>query len=276
MRSPAEGWVDANGVRLHYLDWGRSDARALLVLHGGSAHAHWWDLFADAVADEYRVVALDLRGHGDSRRPEPAAYGIDDYVADVVALVGALGLPRLSVIGHSMGALVAAAYASAAAVPIEALVLVDIRIRPSRGGKRYIDRLRQWPHPVFPSRAEGIRRFRLLPSGTAAAPEVLAHVAGHGLRDLADGRATPKFERAALSDAAVRDISGDLQRLRCPILYIRGAESIFVPRSALEELRVAVPSADTAEVPGAHHHVMLDDPPGFERAVREFLKRHGL
>ena len=58
-------------------------APAVVLLHGGSAHARWWDHFAAAIGDAYHVVALDLRGHGDSEHADPPAYRIDDYAGDV-------------------------------------------------------------------------------------------------------------------------------------------------------------------------------------------------
>lgn len=257
-------------MRLHYLAWGDPAAQPVLLMHGGSAHAHWWDAFAASMASDYRVVAVDLRGHGDSGRPTPPAYLLDDYVADIAAFVEALGFSRVVLIGHSLGGLVAVVYASRASVPVEAVVVVDVSVRQS-SGRRFLDRLRQWPHPVYSSAAEGVRRFRLLPSATAATPEMLAHVARHGLRDLPGGGSTPKFDRAALDDAAVRDVRAEFARLRCPILFVRGAKSTVASPAAIEEVRALAPHAHAAEVPGAYHHVMLDNPDGFENAVRGFL-----
>jgi pimeloyl-ACP methyl ester carboxylesterase len=271
MSVPADRFVALDGLRLHYLEWGRRGAPPLLLVHGGSAHAHWWDFLATALAGEYHVISVDLRGHGESGRPEPPAYALEDYVTDVEAVIRSCGWSRLAVVGHSMGALVAVAFASRGQVAVDALGLVDIRVRQSPGGRRYLERLALWPHPVYASRAEAIRRFRLLPSATAAAPEVLAHVADRGLRDLPGGRCTPKFDRAALSEAAIRDVSAELAALRCPILYVRGAHSTIVPARAMDEVRALAPQARLAEIPGAYHHVMLDNPPAFERVVRAFL-----
>ncbi len=271
MRTPSEHTIEANGLRLHYLEWGKAPSPTLLLIHGGSAHAHWWDFFAAAVADRYRVVCPDLRGHGDSGQPEPARYEIEDYVADVAAVVEATGARRLAVVGHSMGGAVAAAYAHRAGDAVEALVLVDMRVRTGAGSRRYLERLAQVPHPVYSSRAEGVRRFRLLPSAHGASRPVLEHVAAHGLRDLAGGRSTPKFARAALAAAALRDVSAELGALSCPLLFVRGAHSTAAPPAAAAEVCAVAPQARVVEIPDAHHHVMLDNPQAFERAVAGFL-----
>lgn len=262
----------ANGLRLHYLEWGEAGKPLVLLQHGSSAHAHWWDRFAPLLAPEFHLVALDLRGHGDSEHADPSAYSLDTYAGDLAALVKDLGVPSVRVVGHSLGALVATVFAATSEVPVEALCLVDVRLRGKREGERpFLDRLRQFPHPIYASREEAVRRFRLLPSGTTASPEILAHVALHGLRETADGRFTLKFDRNTLRDHIARDVRPELTSLRCPLLYVRGAESTLAPLKAADEVRALVPGAKIVEIAGAHHHVMLDRPAEFGEAVRQFL-----
>ena len=83
--------VGINGLRLHFLEWGTPGRPALCFLHGGAAHAHWFDLVAPAFADRFHVVSLDQRGHGESQWAEPAAYATQDFVADLIGVMDALG-----------------------------------------------------------------------------------------------------------------------------------------------------------------------------------------
>src|SRR6266545_2575758 len=69
--------VEVNGLRLNFLEWGTSGRPVLCFLHGGSAHAHWFDLVAPAFVDRFHVIALDQRGHGESDWAEPPAYATD-------------------------------------------------------------------------------------------------------------------------------------------------------------------------------------------------------
>jgi len=265
--------ITLHRLRLHYLDWGKPQAPALLLLHGGSAHAHWWDWFAPTVADRFHVLALDLRGHGDSQWARPPAYGVSDYAGDVVAFAEALGLHPLRLIGHSLGGTVAATAAACMAERMAALVIVDSRTQARQDRRRFMQRLAGMPHPRYRSLEQGISLYRLLPSDSTAPAEILAAVAAHALRQDGDGTWTFKFDRAALAAIKGHDVTPHLAQLRCPMLAVRGAASPLMPAAAIEALRAAAPQLETIEIAGAHHHVMLDRPVEFSAAVGEFLKR---
>jgi len=265
--------ITANGLQLHFREWGPSAGLPLVLLHGGSAHSHWWDRFAPTVADVYRVLALDLRGHGDSAYPDPPAYRISDYADDLTAFVERLGLGRVELIGHSLGGMVATAYAGRAPALVRSLVVVDSQLKITPSGARYMIRLRHFPAPVYRSEEDAIRRFRLLPVRTTADPRLLAHVAARGIRQRSDGSWVLKFDREALSHNDPQDLSPSLHRLCCPLLFVRGAHSTLLPHAALAALQAAAPHAEVVEIPDAYHHVMLDNPEAFARHVRAFLDR---
>src|SRR5215213_6577412 len=76
--------VDVAGTDVHYLAWGERGRRGLVFVHGGGAHAHWWSPIAATFADELRVLALDLSGHGDSGHRE--AYALEQWTDEVMAV----------------------------------------------------------------------------------------------------------------------------------------------------------------------------------------------
>src|SRR6185369_15349988 len=80
-------FVELGTTRLHYVEWGSAEKPPMLLLHGGSAHAHWWDFVAGDLTATHRVLALDLRGHGDSGWPADAVYDLDAHVGDVLGLL---------------------------------------------------------------------------------------------------------------------------------------------------------------------------------------------
>ena len=104
---PAEHLVVLGRMRFRYLDWGTPGKTPLLFLHGGGLTAHTWDLVCLALRADYRCLALDLRGHGDSEWSPEMDYGIAAHSGDVEALVDHLGLDGLGLVGMSLGGLTA-------------------------------------------------------------------------------------------------------------------------------------------------------------------------
>jgi pimeloyl-ACP methyl ester carboxylesterase len=269
--APTSRHIDANGVRLHCLDWGDASQPALMLLHGGSAHAHWWDLVVPHLADGYRCLALDLRGHGESDWSPARDYRLDTHAADLAVVADALGAERFFLAGHSFGGFVALTFAGGVGARLRGLVIVDSRLRIGERSVRYMEALRKLPHPVYASEAEAIRRFRLLPSGSVAPPDVIGDMVRHGVRRRDDGTWTLKFDRHAMASVPAQDLGPALSATTCPVLAIRAEHSTIVSRDALEQYRTVAPRAELAEIADAHHHVMLDQPAVLARRMREFL-----
>src|ERR1700739_3737716 len=109
----ADELIEMRGMRFHYRDWPsqKPGARDLVLLHGFTGHARSWDAFAQAMTDRYRVLALDQRGHGESGWAGAGHYGIEAMTEDLRAFVAALGLQGFTLLGLSMGGMVAIDYA---------------------------------------------------------------------------------------------------------------------------------------------------------------------
>jgi pimeloyl-ACP methyl ester carboxylesterase len=124
----ADELIEMRGLRFHYRDWPstRAGAPDLVLLHGYTGHARSWDAFAEAMTDRYRVLALDQRGHGETGWAAAEHYGVEDMADDLEAFVQALGLSRFSLVGLSMGGMVAMEYAGRRPKELAALVIVDI------------------------------------------------------------------------------------------------------------------------------------------------------
>jgi pimeloyl-ACP methyl ester carboxylesterase len=118
----------ANGLRLHVVEQGASDGPALLLLHGWPDSAQSYERVYPSIPPEWRVVAMDQRGHGQSDKPEHG-YAIDDLAADVPALLDALAIPRAVLVGHSMGTFVARRAAERAPGRVSGLALIGTALR---------------------------------------------------------------------------------------------------------------------------------------------------
>ena len=149
MQGPESHSYFSQRLRLHYVDWGNPDAPPLLLIHGGRDHCRNWDWVAEALRNDYRIVAPDLRGHGDSSWFVGGAYAMADYVYDIAQLVHQKRLAPVTVIGHSLGGSIALHYAGVYPETVKALVAIE-GLGPSpaqieaRGARSIDDRLREW------------------------------------------------------------------------------------------------------------------------------------
>lgn len=268
MSSSHSQFIDVNGTTLHYLEWGEKTNPPFILLHGGSAHAHWWDHIAPALAQSYRVLAFDLRGHGDSAWLEPPAYEIRDYVADLEAVITTLQLNSPILLGHSLGGFIALSDATAQASILRALIVVDIG--PQLRHSRYMRLLRALPPPIYQDQADLSDRFRLLPADTQAPADLLRHIARHSVQCGEDGNLRLKGDRAAMIRQPC-DLRPLLPTIVCPTLLLRGQNSKNLSTEKLTQMLHACPQAQGREIPAAGHHVFLDQPSLFLDIVTNFL-----
>lgn len=99
---PTQKFVTSQRIPISYWDWGNEEAPPLVLVHGGKDHARQWDRIAQAFRDTYHVVALDLRGHGDSGWSPGGTYGLSDNAIDLVRVIETVGAPA-RVLAHSYG-----------------------------------------------------------------------------------------------------------------------------------------------------------------------------
>lgn len=260
-----------NGLRLHYLDWGSRGKPALILLHGGSAYAQWWDFVAPAFTGDFHVIAPDWRGHGDSQHAEPPAYSTRHYIDDLHKLLGKIGVERPVIVGHSMGGHNAVIYATEHAAETAALVMVDTTVNYPESAVQFLRKLGQKPAKVFNSQAEAISRFQVLPRESFFSKERLEHIAGFAFTERADGRWVAKLDRRTLFREPV-DGRQRLARVSCPTLIVKAEKSPVLNHDKLAKLCAGLPDGRWAEVKDCYHHVMLDNPEGLIAVVRGFLK----
>jgi pimeloyl-ACP methyl ester carboxylesterase len=263
-------FVAVNGLRLHYLDWGTVGKRPFVLLHGGSAHAHWWDFVAPAFIDAFHVLALDQRGHGDSEHADPPAYGTRHYVADLRQFIEVLALQKPVLMGHSMGGHNALIYATQYARDLAALILVDTDATYSAAAVQFLRRLGERPAKEYSSLVEAIAHFQLLPRETFISHERLRYLASFAFAERLPGKWTAKLDRRTLFREPI-DGQPLLSHITCPTLIVRAQHSLVLSDKKLTRLVHHLPRARWVEVKDSYHHVMLDNPDGLVRAVRDFL-----
>jgi len=276
--TPRDEFVDIGGLCLHYLDYGGQGKPPLLLLHGMAMYAHTFDGNAQAWNDAFHVVALDQHGHGESQHPpraadgsgvpaDPAAYQTAVLAREVLEFADAMGWPRFSIVGQSMGGHSGMYLAATSPERIDRLVISDMeplfRLELMAFLRDAVSL------PTFSSIEEAAEAARL--RSPRATTEQLRQRSEHALRQLPDGRYTMKYDLWAPKRWQPLDLWPMLERITCPTLLVRGADSPVLRQEVAEEMVEHMPDARLVVVPNAGHGIGLDNPAEFERVIRDFL-----
>ena len=258
--------------RLHYLEWNPDAARTIVLLHGNSANAWWWDPVARATSPEYRLLALDQRGHGDSEWTRPVAYSPLDYARDLERFIehACAGREKPVVVGHSMGGLNVLAFARRSPERARGAVVIDSAVTSSRGRDRYLSRLKGLPVVTYPDLDTAKARFRLMPDEGGIATAILHEIAEKSLARTDDGRWTLKFDRESFLGGDGLAVLETIKEIRIPMMLVRAERSKIMTVEGLEFARVANPRMRVVTIPDAHHHVILEKPDAVVRVIEEF------
>jgi len=265
--------IEANGVRLRYLDYGTAGLTPMLCLHGGAVNAHWFDFVAAGFTAGYHVRALDQRGHGDSDWAQPPDYSYERYAADVAEVVKKLDLRDFVMVGHSMGGLVSLVYAATYPGRVKKIVVVDSTLVATPDRVAVLHQIGGREGKTYATRGEFVDNFRVRPAGTTAAPEILRYLAERSGRQGPDGLWRHKFDRHVYSKRVLIDIPPHWSRIGIPALLVKGGRSSRITPGIVADAKSRCPQVDLVEVPGADHHVTLDNPGGFVEAVNAWLGR---
>lgn len=254
------------GIRLHALHWGERGQRPLVLLHGGGANAHWWCHLAPDLTRNTSVVALDFRGHGASRYPEELEVGA--FNNDLEGLLDHLGREDAILVGHSMGGAIALDHA-ARHPQIRGLALLDVSAGASRRSRR-VARLALMLRRTYATREEAVARFNFLPRARGADEALRASIARASVCETDDGRYGFAFDPRWFGIPSRP--RPDLSRVTCPTLLIRGQASELLTPDGATALLGELPNAEFAEIPGAGHHVQLEQPAAVLEALQRFLE----
>lgn len=263
-----EGFVTSEGRRIHYLDWGATDKPAFVMLHGISRSGHSYDHIAPHFLDEYRVIAMDLRGHGESDWSPNGAYLVEDFVKDLHALVEQLGLRDVVLTGCSMGGRVVQVYAGMYPDRVRKVIVADV------GPER--------PEEVTTGLTARITREM---EGWASEDELFASLRRNPTRvsetihrtwvrfdtkKLPNGRIAWKYDPNVTKGLGPIELWNYIERIKAPTLYVVGGRSRLVPAETQEQLR-AFPTVEVVTIPEAGHYPHEETPEIFVAVVKAFL-----
>jgi len=285
--NPDDGFVEANGIRLHYLLWRTTERHApfppLVLLHATGFLARLWQQVAETLATQSDVYAFDMRGHGDSDKPPPEGdnYHWRNLVADLRGFCDALGLRGVPIVGHSSGGAAAASLAATHPEYVARLGLFEPIILPSgfmppedrRSDLAEGARKRRM---LWSSADELVEAYRTRPAFERWREDVLRLYAEEGTFRREDGQIELKcpgeVEAAFFDNSRSLDTWERLLDIHCPTLLMWG-ELTHGPFPALmAQVAERIPNATTATIPGAGHLAPMERPDAVAGTILAFLE----
>ncbi len=288
-------------IEIAGLDYGNGAAQPMLLLHGMRDLAWSMDPIAQAFRDRYRVIALDLRGHGDSAKP--GVYTMQHFVADLHLAVRVLALERPVLVGHSLGGQVVAQYAGVFPEHAAALVLIEGLGAPPREGEESAGGRRQLARTAIESLGESDYEARSLPDLEAAVERVLRNhprldrdrarfLARVGTCPHPDGGLRWKFDPAVQmtwGSHSAEQVEARWRWIECPVLVVIGEVSGaswwtrrriggrvrsfrgYLAPAELQRRLDCFADCTSIEIPSAGHMIHFDQPAQLNTAVERFL-----
>jgi len=255
--------IHANGIDIHYEISGSGPC--VVFAHSlGSDHSIW-AAQKSALAGRHKVIAYDLRGHGQTSAP-PGPYDFDLLARDAVALLDALQIDKASFVGISLGGMIGQALALAAPERLDKLVLADTACRyPPAAQAAWPERIRQIEAGGLAPLVDATLERWFTAPWRAAHPETVARIG-------AIIRATPVAGYVGCCHAIAQlDFHARLPEIRVPTLVLVGEQDAGTPPAMAREIAAGIPGARLAIIPGAAHLCNIEQAETFNRLLLDFL-----
>jgi pimeloyl-ACP methyl ester carboxylesterase len=263
---PASKTLTVNGLALHYLEWGEAEAPPIVCVHGYTGSADAFNALARHLADRYRILALDVRGHGESAWSPAGAYSYADQAGDLAEFATRLGLDKFVLVGTSMGGIIAMVYAAEHAERLSGLVINDIGPDVEAGSQRITGLVGSRPDEFATLEEAMAYRREVSPIVAGRSAEDQRELALGVLRRRPDGRWMWKMDPAYIEQRvrhgapARPPLWPALQALPCHTLVVWGAESDVLSEAQARRMVDVLPRGELVNVPGIGHAPTLVEP----------------
>ena len=272
---PKDKTVKANGINLHYLDWGTEGKPKVLLLHGLRGHSHSWDDISAEFHQDYHIFALDQRGRGESDWAPDGDYSSESFVSDLEAFCLAVGLDKFILVGHSMGGRNGMDFAGQNADMLEKMVIVDIGpdLDPIGSG-RITQELKDVPEE-FNSFADVVSYQSK--QNILCSDRVLRRRLTYDTKKLPNGKIGWRYDlqireqRRNGTGAKQPDLWLTLPKIKCPVMIVRGSETDTLSLATAEKMVKSLSNGYLVHVEHAAHMVFEDNPEGFIQVMHDFL-----
>jgi len=285
MTEPIMIKTKGDGVQINLATW-PGNAGPILCVHGITANCRCWDVLAEALIPDYRVIAMDLRGRGQSEKP-PTGYSLDNHLRDINCLLNDLQLERAVIMGHSLGAFIALAFAAQYPERTDRLILVDgagdlstdqmnkvfVGIKPA------LDRLGQ----IFPSADAYLDKMKQAPylhPWTSAVETYCRYEI-----EILDGGV-----RTNIDPAHIQEEAANIRKVNCASFYpglqrkvlilrapngLLSQDDLLLPEDVVNKMTDEIPDVRRFDVAETNHYgILLKSHPARDEAIREFLQEN--
>jgi pimeloyl-ACP methyl ester carboxylesterase len=266
---PKDRYFNSEDHKIHYLEWGDSSNTAMILLHHIGSQAHVWDNFARNMSQEYFVLAMDMRGHGDSDWAGEGKYTTEHYASDVEALVDQLGQKNVVMLGGSTGGRVALVYAAQHPKKVTHLIMEDVgAVRPASIAQGFADRIAVGD-PELDTVEEWAKKQQGKNKRTSY--DVSLHNAHHSVKRLPNGKLGLKRDPAIQRDFVPLELWHYVAKITAKFLLMIGTKSNIVGKDQQEKFCEILPDIQIVPIEDAGHIIVQDKPEEFEAVIRKFL-----
>lgn len=275
---PKAAKINSAGLNINYLEWGDPSCPAVLLLHGFTSHAHCWDFLADSLCANYRVIALDLPGHGDSEWSK-SGYSVGIFRKALAGFCDQLNLHSFSLLGMSLGGMIGMDFASRYQQQVNKLIIVDAGPKIPNGGRR--DQIVQFfgGRSRFASPADAFAYRRSQENRCVEYME--RYLTYYAVKPVQDGSWTWKFDSLfrnpllLLLKTRQPDLWECLPDIKCPVLILNGDLSPVLKKDAVEKMVELIPDCKLVTFKDTAHRIHIERPQEFEDEVKTFLQITG-
>ncbi len=283
MTEPIMKKVKGDGVEINLAVWAGT-GKPILFIHGITANCRCWDVFASILSPTHQVIAMDLKGRGQSDKP-PTGYSIDHHLKDINCLLDDLGLERAVIAGHSLGAFITLVFGAEYPERTDRIILVDgggdlseeqmnnvfEGIRPS------LERLGQ----VFPSADAYVEAMKQAPYIQPWSPAIETYYR-YEIMDTEGGVRTninPLHIQEEAENVRKLEAASYYPKISCKTLILRATrgllsqDDILLPEDVVERMLKEIPHAGCVDVEGTNHYGIIFQPHEVrDKAIQSFLE----
>lgn len=270
--------IQHDGLDFHVTEWGAMNASPIIMLHGIRGFGETFFSVAQALQPEYRVIAIDQRGRGQSDWDPNRNYYTDTYVSDLAAIASKLGLEQFDLLGHSMGGINAIVFASKFPHRVKKLIIEDAgpgAFESSAGASRIQEELKNTPEKFnsWDEASDFMRRLR--PSVTEEARQQRLKSM---LKPVGKENFTWQYDHAGISGTRLNPdpnriigLSPHVAAIASKTLLLRGSRTDYLQPEMAQKMCDLNPLIVCKEIKDAGHYIHDDQPTAFNQLVREFL-----